>query len=70
MSGAGPAWSYNHVTNDLTFPVGTGVFKTLRIGNTPLKLGAEVWYYTAKPDAFGNNWQLRFKIQPVLPVLW
>ena len=67
---AGPSWSYNHVTDQLTFPVATGLSKTTRIGTMPLKLSAQAWYYVAKPDAFGPEWQLRFSVTPVIPIPW
>ncbi len=68
--GAGPNWSYNWVTKDFTFPIGTGWTKTTKIGKTPFKFGFQVMYYVAQPDSFGPQWQLRIQLTPVLNLPW
>jgi hypothetical protein len=67
---ANPPFSYNWDTEDFTFPIGAGPFKTVFVGDMPVKLGGQFWYYLSQPDAFGPDWQLRLQIQPVLPRPW
>ena len=52
--------------NRLTLPLGGGVSKTLRLGRVPLNLGLEGYYFASSPDAFGPQWQIRFRITPVI----
>jgi len=51
----------------LTLPVGIGADTLIKIGPLPVKIGAEVYYYVEKPDAFGPEWQLRLLFVPVIP---
>ncbi|MEX1346728.1 MAG: hypothetical protein AB1Z31_03265 [Desulfobacterales bacterium] len=51
----------------LTLPVGIGADTLIKIGPMPVKIGAEIYYYVEKPDAFGPEWQLRLLFAPVLP---
>jgi len=67
---SGPPFSYDWDTKDFTLPIGGGPFKTIIAGSTPIKVGAQFWYYVSQPDAFGPNWQLRLQLQPVLPRPW
>lgn len=68
--GAGPSWSYNWNTEDVTFPIGTGWTKTTKVGKTPFKFGFQVMYYIAQPNPFGPQWQLRIQLTPVLKLPW
>ncbi len=65
-----PPFSYDWDSKDLTFPVGGGPFKTVVLGSTPLKLGAQVWYFVSQADAFGPEWQVRVSISPVIKAPW
>ena len=67
---AGPTFSYNHITSELTLPLGTGLTKTRLIGKMPIKIGGQIWYYVDKPDAFGPEWLVRFTVTPVVPIPW
>ncbi len=49
-----------------TVPVGLGVTKTVRMGNTPIKFRAEVHYAVIRPETFGNEWTFMFRIAPVI----
>ena len=40
--------------------------KTVKLGNTPVKLQAEINYYIEKPDAFGSQWMISFTVTPVV----
>ena len=40
--------------------------KTVKLGNTPVKLQAEINYYIEKPDAFGPQWMISFNVTPVV----
>jgi hypothetical protein len=55
--------------NAVTFPVGLGVGKLLRFGKLPVKLQLEVQYAVVHPDDFGQRWNVRFVVNPVLPAL-
>jgi hypothetical protein len=68
-----PVWSYNHQAAEgdrLTFPLGSGVSRTMLLGSTPWKFGLQYWYYVASPDAFGPRHQVRFSVAPVVPLPW
>ncbi len=68
-----PTFSYNHEAasgQELTFPLGIGVSKTVVIGKTPWKFGLQYWNYIEKPDAFGPDQQIRFNVTPVVPLPW
>jgi hypothetical protein len=68
-----PVWSYNHEAREgdrLTFPLGSGVARTVILGSTPWKLGFQYWYYLARPEAFGSRHQLRLSVAPVLGLPW
>lgn len=68
-----PTFSYNHEArsgDELTFPVGVGVSKTVVWGKTPVKFNVQYWHYVESPDAFGADWQVRFNISPVVPLPW
>lgn len=70
---AQPTFSYNHEAesgNRLVLPVGVGVSKTVVPGKTPWKLGLQLWYYVARPEAFGPQYQIRFQVAPVVPLPW
>lgn len=68
-----PTFSYNHEADsgqELTFPLGIGVARTVVIGNTPWKFHLQYWKYVEKPDAFGPDFQIRFSVTPVVPLPW
>ena len=54
--------------NNVTFPVGLGVGKTVKLfGKMPLKIIAEVEYAVVHPDDFGQTWNFVLQITPVMP---
>jgi hypothetical protein len=55
--------------NKLTLPVGLGVGKLLKIGGLPIKFILEGQYAVIHPDDFGQEWNIRFTVTPVLPSL-
>jgi len=68
-----PTWAYNHNAekgSQLTFPVGTGVNKVMKLGKLPVKFTFQYWYYVAAPESFGPQHQFRFQIAPVIPLPW
>ena len=70
---AGPTFSFNHEAkgdDKWTFPLGVGVSKTKVIGSTPVKLALQTWYYAARPDSFGPEWEIRFTLTPVVTAPW
>jgi hypothetical protein len=67
--GMGPSITYNHVADGddrLTVPIGLGVTKTVRFGKMPVKLRAEAHYSVVRPDSYGEVWNLRLQITPVI----
>ena len=67
--GAGPSITINWEADGddrLTFPIGLGVTKTVRMGKLPVKLRAEVHYSIIRPEDFGEAWNFRFQITPVI----
>lgn len=55
--------------NKLTLPVGLGVGKLVKIGGLPIKFILEGQYAVIHPDDFGQQWNLRLTVTPVLPSL-
>ncbi len=60
-------WSEDACDNAWTVPVNLGVAKTIKIGNTPVKLKFEAIYYVVQPDDFGPCWGIQLTITPVVP---
>jgi len=70
---AQPTYSYNHKApagSRLTLPLGIGIFNTWLLGNVPVQLGLQYWYYIERPAAFGPQHQIRLQITPVIPLPW
>jgi hypothetical protein len=55
--------------NKLTLPVGLGVGKLFKVGGLPIKFILEGQYAVISPDDFGQEWNIRFTVTPVLPSL-
>lgn len=49
-----------------TFPIGLGYTKTIKMGNTPYKIRLEPQYSLIRPSNYGNVWNIRFQIAPVI----
>jgi hypothetical protein len=67
--GAGPSITYNHqaeAADRLTVPIGLGITKTIRAGKLPMKLRAEVHYSIIRPESYGEVWNVRLQVTPVL----
>ena len=56
-------------TNKLTLPVGFGAGKLFKLGKLPVKLTLEVDYSLVKPEDYGQRWNIRFQMIPVIPAL-
>ena len=55
----------------VSFPVGLGVGKTVRIGKFPVQFWVEADYYAVRPDDIqGPRWSLNIQIVPVIPGLF
>lgn len=65
--GSLPIMDYNWESEEWTIPVNLTVSKTLKWGNTPLKLELDLNYYVEQPDAFGPEWMIGINITPVVP---
>jgi hypothetical protein len=67
--GMGPTITINweeESKNRYTVPVGLGITKTTRWGETPVKLRVELHYSLIKPEDYGTEWNLRLQITPVI----
>ena len=55
----------------VSFPVGLGVGKTVRIGKFPVQFWVEADYYAVRPnDIPGPRWSIDIQIIPVIPELF
>lgn len=52
--------------NKVTFPIGLGLTKTVRLGRMPMKLRVEPQYSLVRPDDFGTTWNIRLQVTPVV----
>ena len=52
--------------NKVTFPIGLGITKTIRIGKTPVKIRIEPQYSIIRPNNYGTAWNIRIQIAPVI----
>ncbi len=50
-----------------TVPLGVAVFKTVLLGDLPVKFGLEFKPSIIRPDNFGTDWQIELTIIPVTP---
>ena len=59
-------WANDDSSNAWTVPINLGLAKTVKIGNTPVKLKFEAIYYAVQPDDFGPQFGLQLTITPVV----
>ncbi len=52
-----------------TVPIGVAVGKVTKLGKLPVKLQIAGQYMVARPDEFGQKWNLQLMVVPVLPKL-
>jgi len=50
----------------ITVPIGLGYTRTIKMGNTPVKLRIEPQYSIIRPDDYGSVWNLRLQFAPVI----
>jgi len=53
-----------------TVPIGLGVYKTSLFGKMPIKLGVETQWMPINPDIYGQEWNIRLTIAPIIPSLF
>ena len=53
-----------------TVPIGLGVYKTSFFGKMPIKMGAEMQWMAINPDTYGQEWNIRITIAPIIPSLF
>lgn len=67
--GMGPTirmdWSKT-IEKGLTVPIGLGFTRTVRLGKTPVKLRIEPQYSIIRPNDYGNVWNIRIQIAPII----
>jgi len=52
--------------NRYTVPVGLGLTKTFRLGKVPIKARIEPQWTVVSPDDFGEQWNIRIQVAPVI----
>ncbi len=70
--GMSPNITYNRKAsgpNAWTVPIGLGVQKTTKFGKLPVRFTLELQAMVIHPDDFGQRWNIRFAITPVIPSL-
>jgi len=65
--GSLPIMDYDWVNEEWTIPLNLTVSKTLKWGNTPVKIELDLNYYVEQPDEFGPEWMIGLNITPVVP---
>ena len=60
-------WSKGNSDEAWTVPINLGIAKTIKIGQTPVKIKFEGIYYIEQPDTFGPQYGLQLTITPVIP---
>lgn len=56
--------------NRFNVPIGLGVYKTLKLGKLPIKLGVEFQYSVIHEELFGRDYNIKFMFTPVIPALF
>jgi len=64
--GTGPTLSYDWKNEQWTVPFQLNAGKTVILGSTPWKIGAEVNYFAEQNDALGSEWLFGINISPVI----
>lgn len=64
--GTQPTVTYDWEKDQWTLPLNINVGKTVQWNNRPWKLSVELDYYVEKSEDFGPDWQLTFRISPVV----
>lgn len=70
--GTNPSITYNDTAtpgNKWNVPIGLTIGKTIKIGKTPVKFQLGVSKSIVRQDAFGQDWQIKLNITPVIPAL-
>ena len=52
-----------------TVPIGIGIEKTTKFGDTPWNFALEAHYYVVQPDTFGPEFLLEFDVTPAAAYL-
>ena len=52
--------------NDWTIPLNLKIGRTIKMGDTPVKVELELNYYAQQPDEFGPDWMIGFNFTPVV----
>jgi len=60
-------WEADNSDDRWTVPIGLGVYKTHFFGKMPMKLGAEMQWMPINPDTYGQEWNIRLVIAPIVP---
>ncbi len=50
----------------LSLPIGTGIARTVKLGNIPWRFHLEFFYFAEQPNSFGPDWVINFDFRPVI----
>ncbi|GAA5494867.1 hypothetical protein Rhal01_01031 [Rubritalea halochordaticola] len=64
--GSAPIINYDWNDNQWSIPLQLQVAKTIKMGDTPVKLTFEANYYVESSDTFGQDWFIGFNFTPVV----
>lgn len=67
--GDNPQWSADWDSlsgQKYTMPIGLGLFKTLKIADSPWRLGITPRYYLKSNEHWGNDWSITFTVTAVI----
>ena len=60
-------WKAEESSNTWTVPLGLGVGKAMKMGNTPFTAQIHGYYNIERPDANSEDWQMRIQVQWLFP---
>jgi hypothetical protein len=60
-------WEADDSDDRWTIPIGLGVYKTQFFGKMPMKMGVEMQWMPVNPDTYGQEWNIRLTIAPIIP---
>jgi len=63
-------WETDDSDDRWNMPVALGAFKIHFFGKMSIKMGAEFQWMPISPDTYGQNWNIRITIAPIIPSLF
>jgi hypothetical protein len=60
-------WESDGKDERFTLPLGLGVYNTSFFGKMPIKMGVEMQWMPIQPDSYGQEFNIRFVVAPIIP---